>query len=53
MSSVAYECQHDGCTCLVEQEGGYCSDHCREHGEDPGHEGGHACGCGHIDCESS
>jgi YihY family inner membrane protein len=45
------QCGHEGCTCQVEQSGGFCSDHCREHAGDTGH-GAHACECGHPQCQS-
>lgn len=44
-------CGHEGCTCQVEQSGGFCSDHCREHAGDTGH-GAHACECGHPQCQA-
>lgn len=45
------QCGHEGCTCQVEQSGGFCSDHCREHAGDTGHDA-HACECGHPQCQA-
>ena len=45
-------CGHDGCNCLVEQDGDFCSDHCREHSGDADH-GTHACECGHPECQAA
>ena len=45
------QCGHDGCTCHVEQSGGFCSDHCREHAGDTAH-GAHTCECGHPQCQA-
>lgn len=45
-------CGHEGCTCEVEAEVGFCSDYCREHAGDTNH-GTHICGCSHPQCQGS
>jgi hypothetical protein len=45
-------CGHEGCTCAVEQEGGFCSDYCRDHAGEAAHSG-HACECGHSECQAA
>jgi hypothetical protein len=45
-------CGHEGCTCEVDEAGGFCSDHCRERGAGAG-AGGHICECGHTRCRAS
>jgi len=45
-------CGHEGCTCSVEQQGGFCSDYCREHAGEAAH-GAHACECGHPECQAA
>lgn len=42
-------CGHEGCTCTVEEQGGFCSDYCRDHAGEAAH-GAHACECGHPEC---
>ena len=42
-------CQHEGCRCIAQPEGSFCSDYCAEHGDD--HHEQHACRCGHPECE--
>jgi hypothetical protein len=41
-------CQHDTCTCLVIDRGGFCSEACRIVGEETVH-----CPCGHVECEGA
>jgi hypothetical protein len=42
------ECAHESCTCLVMEEGGFCSESC-----EVGTISGGFCGCDHAVCQAS
>ena len=44
------KCEHEGCTCTVEDDQRFCSDYCHEH-DGMEHAAGEQCKCGHPECE--
>ena len=51
------KCGHDACTCLVQPDQSYCSEHCAQQSKggksaesSAGKHDAQGCGCGHPDC---
>ena len=47
---MATRCTHSGCTCKIEADRKYCSEHCARSSPAPGVTEAGGCGCGHPGC---